>query len=157
MPVFTAEQITAMSPQQLAEVCAADMLERETAANTMGITIDAMSPGGAELFMTVAPAMLNGHQTCHGGYIFGLADTAFAYACNSQNVATVAAGCSIEYLAPGRVGDRLRAVARKVALRGKTGVYDVEVFNQNDELLALFRGKSHRIRGAVLANTVLED
>ena len=153
MPDYSAAQIAEMSPQQLAEACAADMLGRETAANTMGISIDAMSEGGAEMSMTVTPEMLNGHQTCHGGYIFGFADTAFAYACNSRNIATVAAGCSIEYLAPGQAGDRLRAVASQVALRGKTGVYDVAVYNQDNALLATFRGKSHRIRGAVLANT----
>jgi acyl-CoA thioesterase len=94
--------------------------------------------------------MLNGHGTCHGGYIFTLADSAFAYACNSYNLTTVAAGCTIDYLAPGREGDVLTAIAQERSASGRTGVYDIEVINQRGEKIALFRGKSYRIKGHVI-------
>lgn len=156
-PTYSAEQISSMSPNELAMTCAADMLARETAASTLGIEIESMAEGEAVLAMTVQANMLNGHQTCHGGYLFSLADTAFAYACNSRNHASVGASCSIDYLAPGRAGDKLRAVAKEISLRGKTGIYDVSVYNQQQELLVLFRGKSHRISGAVLAATAAKN
>jgi acyl-CoA thioesterase len=95
--------------------------------------------------------MLNGHQSCHGGFIFALADSAFAFACNSHNHNTVAAGCSIDYIAPGREGDVLCAEAVEQALVGKTGVYDIKVSNQDGRTIALFRGKSHRVAGHVVA------
>lgn len=94
--------------------------------------------------------MLNGHRTCHGGFIFALADSAFAFACNSRNESTVAAGCQIDYLIPGQEGDVLTAEAVERSLSGKTGIYDISVFNQEGRLIALFRGKSHRIQGFVL-------
>jgi acyl-CoA thioesterase len=93
--------------------------------------------------------MLNGHQTCHGGFIFMLADSAFAFACNSHNFNTVGAGCTIDYLAPGREGDLLVAEAVEQALAGKTGVYDVTVKNEEGRTIALLRGKSHRVSGLV--------
>ena len=100
--------------------------------------------------MRVRDDMLNGHGTCHGGYIFMLADSAFAFACNSYNVNTVGAGCTIDYLAPGRAGDMLVAEAVEQALSGKTGVYDVVVTDQDGRKVALFRGKSHRVAGHVV-------
>jgi len=100
--------------------------------------------------MVVRRDMLNGHRTCHGGFIFALADSAFAFACNSRNEANVAAACQIEYLLPGYEGDLLQAEAVERALSGKNGVYDIAVSNQHGELIALFRGKSHRIRGTVI-------
>jgi acyl-CoA thioesterase len=99
--------------------------------------------------MRVRDDMLNGHGTCHGGYIFMLADSAFAFACNSHNFNTVGAGCTIDYLAPGRAGDVLVAEAVEQALAGKTGVYDVVVTDQDGRKVALFRGKSHRVAGHV--------
>lgn len=147
---YSAEDVAAMSPDELAWASAKTLFDREPAAQDMGIEIIAMSAGKAELKMTVQHRMLNGHATCHGGYLFALADTAFAYACNSRNQNTVAAGCSIEYLAPGREGDVLRAVAEERSLAGRTGCYDISVFNQDETLLALFRGKSYKIRGAVI-------
>ena len=99
--------------------------------------------------MPVRDDMLNGHGTCHGGYIFMLADSAFAFACNSHNLNTVGAGCTIDYLAPGRAGDVLTAEATEQALAGKTGVYDVAVSDQDGRRIALFRGKSHRVAGTV--------
>lgn len=148
---YTAAQIAEMSPEQLAQASADALFERDIAAKDMGIDIVSVGPGRAELSMTVQNRMLNGHASCHGGFLFALADTAFAYACNSRNENTVAGGCSIEYLAPGREGDRLKAVAEERSLAGRTGCYDISIFNQDETLLALFRGKSHKIRGAVIA------
>ncbi len=113
--------------------------------------IVAVGPGTAELAMTVRPDMLNGHAICHGGFIFTLADSAFAYACNSYNLNTVASGCSIDFLAPARSGDVLTARAREMSASGRTGVYDIEVRNDRGEKIALFRGKSYRIKGHVIA------
>ena len=100
--------------------------------------------------MTVRGDMLNGHAICHGGFIFTLADSAFAYACNSYNLVTVASGCSIDFLAPAREGDVLTARGVERSASGRTGVYDIEVFNQRGEKIALFRGKSYRIKGHVI-------
>ena len=95
--------------------------------------------------------MLNGHQTCHGGFIFALADSAFAFACNSHNRNTVASGCSIDYLARGREGDVLSAHAREQSRAGRTGVYDIVVTIQDGVRIALFRGRSYQISGEVIA------
>jgi acyl-CoA thioesterase len=100
--------------------------------------------------MPVRDDMLNGHGLCHGGLIFTLADSAFAYACNSRNQNTVASGCTIDYLAPGQPGDILSAEAIEQSLAGRTGVYDITVSNQDGKRLALFRGRSHSIKGGVL-------
>ena len=125
------------------------MYQNDACAQALGIDIVEMDDGVAVLTMTITPQMLNGHCTCHGGQLFSLADTAFAYACNSQGLAAVASGCSIDFLRPGFAGDRLTATAR-VKHQGKlTGVYDIEIVNQQQKTVALFRGKSHRIGGAV--------
>jgi acyl-CoA thioesterase len=108
-------------------------------------------PGRAVLRMTVREAMLNGHDICHGGLIFTLADSTFAYACNSRNKATVAAGCSIEFLKPARVGDVLTCVGEEQLLQGRSGIYDMKVTNQRGEVVAMFRGKSTQIQGSVIA------
>ena len=113
------------------------------------MTLAAIRPGYARMTMPVRGDMLNGHATCHGGYIFMLADSAFAFACNSHNFNTVGAGCTIDYLAPGRAGDVLVAEAVEQALQGKTGVYDVTVKADDGRTIALFRGKSHRVSGTV--------
>ena len=136
-------------PQALAELAGKTMYERDPASQALGMTLDAIRPGYARMSMAVRADMLNGHGTCHGGYIFMLADSAFAFACNSHNVNTVGAGCTIDYLAPGRAGDLLVAEAVEQALSGKTGVYDIAVSNQEGRTLALFRGKSHRVSGLV--------
>jgi acyl-CoA thioesterase len=107
----------------------------------------AIAPGSATLAMTVREDMLNGFEICHGGLITTLADSTFAFACNSYNELTVASGFSIDIVAPARLGDRLTAVAREVSLAGRTGVYDITVKNQADQLVAVFRGKSYRIKG----------
>ena len=137
-------------PQALAELAGKTMYERDPASQALGMTLDAIRPGYARMRMRVREDMLNGHGTCHGGYIFMLADSAFAFACNSHNFNTVGAGCTIDYLAPGRAGDMLVAEAVEQALSGKTGVYDVVVTDQDGRKVALFRGKSHRVAGHVV-------
>ena len=136
--------------QFVAERAAAAMWERDRASKGLGMRVVRVAPGHAELAMTVRDDMLNGHAICHGGFIFTLADSAFAFACNSYNFNTVAQGCSIDYLAPAREGDVLTAVAQERSLSGRTGVYDIEVTNQRGETIALFRGKSYRIKGHIV-------
>jgi acyl-CoA thioesterase len=135
--------------QALAELAGKTMYERDPTSQALGMTLDEIRPGYARMSMPVRADMLNGHATCHGGYIFMLADSAFAFACNSHNFNTVGAGCTIDYLAPGREGDVLVAEAVEQALQGKTGVYDIKVSNQEGRTVALFRGKSHRVSGMV--------
>jgi acyl-CoA thioesterase len=145
----------ALSPadaQGLAERVAKQMYARDRASQMMGMQVARVGPGHAELVMLVRPDMLNGHATCHGGFIFTLADSAFAFACNSNNQTTVASGCTIDFIAPAREGDVLTAVARERGTSGRTGVYDIDVHNQRGEKIAFFRGKSYRIKGHVLAD-----
>ena len=139
--------------QALAESVAASMYARDVASKSLGMRIVHVEPGFSELTMTVRADMLNGHAICHGGLIFTLADSAFAFACNSYNLSTVASGCAIEFIAPAREGDVLTARARERQLAGRTGVYDVEVANGRGEVVALFRGKSYRIKGHVVDDT----
>lgn len=131
----------------LARKVAAAMARQDAAVRHLGIQIEDVDLGMARVSMEVRPEMLNSHGTGHGGFIFTLADTGFAYACNAGNEATVAAGCSIEYLAPAARGDRLTAVAKERHRSGRTGIYDVTVNNQRGETIAVFRGKSHRVKG----------
>jgi len=137
------------NPQALAELAGKTMYERDPASQALGMTLDEIRPGYARMSMRVRGDMLNGHATCHGGYIFMLADSAFAFACNSHSFNTVGAGCTIDYLAPGKEGDVLVAEAAEQALQGKTGIYDIKVTNQEGRTIALFRGKSHRVSGMV--------
>ena len=138
-----------MDAQALAELAGKTMYERDPATQSLGIALAEIRPGYARMTMTVRPDMLNGHQSCHGGYIFLLADSAFAFACNSHNFVTVGAGCTIDYVAPGRAGDVLCAEGVEQVIAGKTGVYDITVRNQENKVIALFRGKSHRVAGLV--------
>ena len=133
---------------------AAAMYARDAATQALGIRVAQVGPGHAELSMAVRADMLNGHAICHGGFIFALADSAFAYACNSYNLNTVASGCAIDFIAPAREGDVLTAKAHERQLAGRTGVYDVEVVNQRGESVALFRGKSYRIKGHLIDGLV---
>lgn len=137
------------NPQALAELAGKTMFDNDPASQALGMLLAEIRPGYARMTMPVRSDMLNGHRTCHGGYIFMLADSAFAFACNSHNHNTVGAGCTIDYLAPGREGDVLTAEATEQALAGKTGVYDIKVVNQEGRTIALFRGKSHRVAGMV--------
>ena len=139
-----------MNRQELAEAVAEAMFAADRASQNLGMRIVAIRPGYAQVKMTVRRDMLNGHAMCHGGFIFCLADSAFAFACNTHNQTTVAAGCTIDYLAPAREGDELAAEAVEQAVMGRTGVYDVAVSNQKGERIAIFRGRSHRIRGEVI-------
>jgi len=107
-------------------------------------------PGRAVLRMPVQPLHLNGHQICHGGFIFTLADSTFAFACNSYNKAAVAAGCSIEFLKPAKLGDVLTCEGVEQTLSGRHGIYDMRVTNQHGETIAMFRGKSAQIQGTVI-------
>lgn len=139
--------------QQLAEDCAHHMFAQDAASKALGINIETIKPGCAIATMTVTDAMLNGYNTCHGGMIFSLADSAFAFACNSHNEAAVAAGCTIDFLRPGMLGDLLSAVATQQHQGKRSGIYYVEVTNQNAQLVALFKGNSARINATVLPNT----
>lgn len=136
--------------QALAEYVSAHMYRKDPASQAIGAKIISVAPGQARMGMTVRADMLNGHKTCHGGFIFTLADSTFAFACNSRNVPTVAAGCSIDYLAPAFEGDQLEAIGKEYHLAGRTGVYDVEVVNQSGQRIAIFRGRSYRLRGTVV-------
>ncbi len=135
------------TPQQVADA----MHARDHAARALDIQIVAVNLGSATVSMFVRQDMVNGHDICHGGYMALLCDTAFAYACNSYNLNTVASGFSVEILAPARLGDTLVAVGVEQAQRGRQGVYDIKLTNQNNEVIALFRGKSARIAGEVIS------
>lgn len=126
------------------------MFDRDGASQALGMELLEIRPGYARMSMPVRRDMLNGHAICHGGYVFMLADSTFAFACNSHNLVTVGAGCTIDYLAPGHEGDLLTAEAVEVSLSGKTGIYDVRVSNQNGRAIALMRGKSHRVAGHIV-------
>lgn len=139
-----------MTPEQLAKACSENMHAEDFAAQALGITVEVTTPEYAELSMTVRKDMANGHGICHGGMIFAMADTAFAHSCNNTNKVTVASGCNIEYLAPAHLGDVLTATAKRRSRSGRTGVYDVEIKNQEGVLLALFRGKSYQIKGTLV-------
>jgi acyl-CoA thioesterase len=127
---------------------AADVLWRgDAASKQLGMRVESCAPGRASLTMRIRPDMVNGHGICHGGLVFALADSAFAFACNSYGDSTVAAGAAIEFLKPARAGDLLRADAAERWRAGRAGIYEIEVHNQQGELVALFRGRSHRIDG----------
>ena len=136
-----------MSPQDIADRCAAAMWPDDEAARGLGMAIVAVGPGTATLTMTVRADMVNSHGTCHGGFIFAVADSTFAYACNSFNHRTVAAGVDINFLAPAHLGDLLTATGHARHQGGRSGVYDVEVTNQSGRLIAVFRGRAARIKG----------
>ena len=134
------------TPNEVAE----SMYSRDRASQWLGLNIVEVREGYAKMTMKVEPHMANGHDLGHGGLTFALADSAFAFACNSYNINAVAAACSIEFLASTHVGDVLTATAQEQALAGRNGVYDVRVTNQREDVVALFRGKSTQIRGSVI-------
>src|SRR5690606_10450936 len=139
-----------MNPQERARKVGETMFAVDTASkNTMGMELLACEPGRAVMRMPVQPLHLNGHQICHGGFIFTLADSTFAFACNSHNRNAVAAGCSIEFLRPAHAGDVLTCEGVEQTLSGRHGIYDMRVSNQRGEVVALFRGKSAQIAGTV--------
>ncbi len=138
------------NPSALAAATAGAMWARDRTAQALGMRLVKIDAGQATLAMTVRSDMVNGHHICHGGMIFTLADTAFAYACNSYNQNTVASAANIDFLAPAREGETLEAEAIERSAAGRTGVYDVSVRTADGRIVALFRGKSARISGQVI-------
>lgn len=142
--------VAEMTPQELAEASARAMWNDDSASQRLDMSLDHIAPGHATLSMTITDSMSNGHGNCHGGYMFTLADSAFAFACNSYNQLAVAQHCSITYLMPGRIGDRLTATATEVSRRGRSGIYDIRITNQAGEQIAEFRGHSRTVKGTHL-------
>ena len=134
----------------LPERIVAAMLAEDRASHALGMRTESVNVGSASVSMLVREDMLNGHGSCHGGLMFALADTAFAFACNSHNRRAVAAGCQIDFLKPAFVGDKLIAAAVELSVGSRLGLYDVAITNQNGETVALFRGRSCAIRGEVI-------
>ncbi|HWX05743.1 MAG TPA: hydroxyphenylacetyl-CoA thioesterase PaaI [Bradyrhizobium sp.] len=139
----------ALSPDDLARACAEAMWKDDDASKGLGMEIVEIGPGRATLTMTVQPHMVNGQRIAHGGFIFLLADSAFAFACNSHNERAVAAQCSISFIKPGKLGDRLVATAREISRSGRSGIYDVRVTMEN-AVIAEFRGHSRVVGGTWL-------
>jgi acyl-CoA thioesterase len=136
--------------QRLAERAAAALFERDRASQALGMRLSGVRPGWAQVSMRVRPDMTNGHGVCHGGIVFALGDSAFAFACNSYNEATVAAAASIDFLAAARAGDELTAEASELWRTRRNGLYEIIVYNQRAEHIALFRGRSYCINGQVV-------
>lgn len=135
--------------QALAEACAERVWADDRASRTLGMKLDHVGPGIATVTMSICPEMVNGHGTCHGGFISALADSAFALACNSRGTVTVAAGFDINFLEPVHRGDVLVAEAREIGVHGRSGIYDVTV-RRGDEVVAEFRGRSRSLGRAIL-------
>ncbi len=141
-----------MSPEELATRSAEAMWSNDDASKSIGITLISVAPGTATVSMKVEQQHTNGHDICHGGFIFTLADTAFAFACNSYNQVAVAQHNSITFVAPGKLNDTLTAVAIEVNRGKRSGTYDAEVVNQNNETIALFRGHSRSLNATLIAD-----
>jgi acyl-CoA thioesterase len=140
--------------QRVAEAVGRAMLAEDEASRGLGMVLDEVAPGLARMRMPVRADMINGHELCHGGLIFTLADSAFAFACNARNRVTVAAAAEIQFISPARHGETLLAVARERTATGRTGIYDIEVTEERSgRLVALFRGRSHRIDGTIVDET----
>jgi acyl-CoA thioesterase len=139
-----------MTPQSLAEACAQAMWADDHASQGLGMRLTHVAPGQATLSMEITTAMTNGHGMCHGGFIFTLADSAFAFACNTYNQRTVAQMAQITFLAPARTGQTLTAQAREVSRQGRGGLYDIRVSAEDGTVIAEFRGHSRTIKGTHL-------
>jgi acyl-CoA thioesterase len=135
------------SAQQIAHFVGDGMFANDRAVQALDIRLTSIAPGRAAMTMTVREHMLNGHKACHGGFIAVLADSAFAYACNSYNEMTVGSSFSLDFMAPGKLDDVLTATCVEVSKAGRTGVYDVEIANQHGKCIAVFRGRSYTIKG----------
>ena len=129
------------------EIVVAGMYGNDNAARGLGVEVVAASPGSACVRMTVREDMLNSHGTCHGGMIFALADTAFAYSCNTDNKTTVAMNCSISFVSPGRRGEILTALSKERVREGRNGIYDVTVSGDDGRTVAVFQGTARQVRG----------
>lgn len=138
------------NPQTLAEACAEVLWRSDKASQALGMKVEDIGPGTSVVTMIVTESMGNGHGNCHGGFIFTLADSAFAFACNTYNQNAVAQHCSITYIAPAQCGDKLRAVAHELSKQGRGGIYDIAVDNQDGVRIAEFRGHSRTIKGTQL-------
>jgi acyl-CoA thioesterase len=138
-------------PQSVADASARAMYGQDRASQALGMRVVEVRPGYARLVMQVRADMVNGHQLCHGGLIFTLADSAFAFACNTYDLVTVASAATVEFLLSARLGDELTAIAEERSRSKRTGIYDVAVSNQRGECVALFRGRSHQLGGSVTA------
>ena len=145
-----------LSPDDLARACADAMWKKDDASSGLGMEILDVKPGEAKLTMTIQPHMVNGQRIAHGGFIFTLADSAFAFACNSHNARTVAAQCQISFIRPAKLGDRLVAVAREISRSGRSGIYDVRV-TAGDHVIAEFRGHSRTIAGTWLPESDIKQ
>lgn len=139
-----------MTDDDLARACADAMWAEDLASQRLGMVLEDIGPGRATLTMTITPDMANGHGTAHGGFIFALADSAFAFACNTVDQRSVDQQASITYLAPARAGDRLTAIATERARQGRSGLYDVTVTGADGTLIAEFRGHSRTVKGRIL-------
>ena len=148
--------MSSMTPEQLARACADAMWAEDSATNGLGMQLGEVSPGRSEMRMSVRQEMVNGHGTCHGGFIFTLADSAFAFACNTYNARTVAQHCSISFLAPARLGDMLVARAVEQSRAGRSGIYDVRVETEAGVQIALFRGNSRVMKGEFFPGVMIE-
>ena len=140
-----------MDAEALARACADAMWKGDAASQALGMTLVSVAPGQAVLAMTVTASMVNGHNLCHGGYIFTLADSAFAFACNTYNQRTVAQHCAVTFLASAKLGDKLVARALERQRSGRSGIYDVTVTRDDGHAIAEFRGHSRTIEGELLA------
>jgi acyl-CoA thioesterase len=141
---------TTHSPDDLARACADAMWKEDSASNGLGMEILDMKAGSATMAMTVKPHMVNGHGITHGGFVFLLADSTFAFACNSRNERAVAAHCNISFIRPGKLGDRLIASATEISRSGRSGIYDIRV-TVDGVVVAEMRGHSRTIGGAWIA------
>ncbi|WP_299472480.1 hydroxyphenylacetyl-CoA thioesterase PaaI [uncultured Roseibium sp.] len=145
------KSVSEMTPQELAEACAQLMWDGDDASQALGMEVLSIAPGKASLRMKVTRQMTNGHGNMHGGYLFTLADSAFAFACNTYNQVTVAQHCTITYVAPGSLGDILTAEAREVSKQGRSGIYDVTLTREDGTVITEFRGHSRTINRTFLS------
>lgn len=141
-----------MNAEQLAIICADAMWAEDQASRGLGMELISVGPGRAELAMTVTDRMVNGHNICHGGFIFTLADSSFAFACNTYNQRTVAQQCAVTFIVAGKLGDRLTARAIEKSRRGRSGIYDISVTRDDGTVVAEFRGHSRTIEGELVPN-----
>ncbi|MET1412255.1 hydroxyphenylacetyl-CoA thioesterase PaaI [Roseibium sp. HPY-6] len=145
------KSVSEMTPQELAEACAQIMWDGDHASQALGMEVLHVAPGKASIRMEVTRQMTNGHGNMHGGYLFTLADSAFAFACNTYNQVTVAQHCTITYVAPGTLGDILTAEAREVSRQGRSGIYDVTLTREDGTVITEFRGHSRTINRTFLS------
>lgn len=146
-----------LNAQARAERCAQSMWENDAASKGLGIVLERVAPGEADASLSLEDRHLNGHGICHGGFIFTLADTAFAFACNSYNQAAVAQQNSITYIHSGRAGAKLTAYAKEISRQGRSGIYDVTVVDDEGVIIAIFRGHSRTIKGSHFDEPTLQQ